>query len=79
MDIIQSDLTFSEAELTFIRQCIDLATINAKDAKFVANIQIRIEQELQQIQDMKNHEEAEKRRQLEEIKSSGKKKQMSAI
>lgn len=79
MDIIQSDLTFSPEELTFIRQVIDLATINAKDAKFVANIQIRIEQELQQIQEMKNQQEADKIRQLEEIKSSSKKKQMSAV
>ena len=79
MDIICSDLTFSPEELTFIRQVIDLATINAKDAKFVANIQIRIEHELQQIQEMKNQQEADKIRQLEEIKSSSKKKQMSAV
>lgn len=79
MDIIQSDLTFSPEELSFIRQVIDLATISAKDAKFVANIQVRIEHELQQMQDMVNNQEAEKRRQLEEIKSSSKKKQMSAV
>ena len=73
MDIIQSDLTFSPEELVFIRTVIDLATISAKDAKFVAQLQIKIEQEVQQINDLKNREEAEKRRQLEEIKSAKKK------
>lgn len=73
MDIIQSDLTFSPEELVFIRTVIDLATISAKDAKFVAHLQIKIEQEVQQINDLKNQEEAEKRRQLDEIKS-GKRK-----
>lgn len=79
MDVIQSDLTFYPNELAFIRQAIDLATISAKDAKFIAGIQIKIENELQQIQDMQNQQEAEKRRQLEEIKSSSKKKQLSAV
>lgn len=73
MDIICSTLEFSENELMFIRQTIDLATISAKDAKFVAQIQIKIEEEIQQINDLKNQEEVEKRRQLEEIKS-GKRK-----
>jgi len=73
MEIIQSDLTFTHEELVFIRTVIDLATINAKDAKFVAQLQIKIENEIQQINDLKNQEDAEKRRQLEEIKSSKKK------
>jgi hypothetical protein len=67
MELLQSDLTFSEGELFFIRQAIDLTTISAKDAKFVAQLQIKIETELQQMEQMKQE-------QLEEIKKSTKKK-----
>ena len=73
MDIIQSQVTLSPEELSFLRQVIDLATINAKDAKFVAGLQIKLESEITQIQELINSVEAEKRRQLEEIKSSKKK------
>lgn len=73
MDIIQSQVILSPEELSFLRQVIDLSTINAKDAKFVANLQIKLENEITQIQDLINSAEAEKRRQLEEIKSSKKK------
>jgi len=79
MDILQSDLTFSQNELIFIRTCIDLATISAKDAKFVALVQTKLDNEIQQMTDMLNEQEAEKRRQLEEIKSSSKKKADKAI
>ncbi len=74
MDILQSDLTFSQNELIFIRQCIDLATISAKDAKFVASVQTKLDNEIQQMTDMLNEQDALKRKQLEEIKSSSKKK-----
>lgn len=67
MELLQSDLTFSEGELFFIRQAIDLTTISAKDAKFVAQLQVKIETELQQMEQMKQE-------QLEEIKKSTKKK-----
>jgi len=73
MDIIQANVTFSPEELTFIRQTIDLATISAKDAKFVANVQIKIDNELLQIHEIQNQTEIEKRRQLEEIKNGRKK------
>lgn len=73
MDIIQSQVTLSPEELSFLRQVIDLANISAKDAKFVAGLQIKLESEINQIQDLINSVEAEKRRQLEEIKSSKKK------
>lgn len=73
MDLIVSNISFSQAELSFIRQCIDLSTISSKDAKFVANIQTKIEHEIQQMIEMQKQEENEKRRQLEEIKNSRKK------
>ena len=73
MDVIQSQVTLSPEELSFLRQVIDLANISAKDAKFVAGLQIKLESEITQIQELINSVEAEKRRQLEEIKSSKKK------
>ena len=66
MEILQSELSFSQNELIFIRQCIDLSTISAKDAKFVANIQNKLDSEIQQMLDMLNQQEAEKRKQLDE-------------
>lgn len=72
MDLVSS-VAFTQGELSFIRQCIDLSTISSKDAKFVANIQIKIEAEIQQMIEMQQQEEAEKLRQLEEIKSTRKK------
>lgn len=72
MDLVSS-VSFTQGELSFIRQCIDLPSISAKDAKFVAEIQIKIESEIQQMIEMQQQEEADKLRQLEEIKSSRKK------
>ena len=74
MDILVSELSFTQNELTFIRQCIDLATISAKDAKFVAQLQTKIDNEVQQMVDLQNREEAEKRKQLQELQSNGRKK-----
>lgn len=74
MDILQSDLAFSQFELVFLRQCIDFSTISAKEAKFVAQLQMKIENEIQQMEVLKQQQEDEKQKQLEEIKASSKKK-----
>lgn len=74
MEMLQSDLSFTAGELSFLRQCIDLATIPAKDAKTVAQLQIKIESEIQLIEGMLQQQELEKQRQLEEVKSTSKKK-----
>lgn len=65
--MLQSDLTFTQGELLFIRQAIDLTTISSKDAKLIAQLQIKIEKEIEQMELMKQE-------QLDEIKSSSKKK-----
>ena len=52
MDSLQSDISFTYIELVFIRQCIDLATIQAKDAKSIAALQNKVEEEIQQMQRM---------------------------
>jgi hypothetical protein len=57
MNIFSID--FSHAELNFIRQALETVPIQGRDAKFCASIQIKIEQELEQIiQFIKNEEEA---------------------
>ncbi len=74
MDIIESSITFTQGELFLIRQTLDLPSISAKDAKFVAQLQTKIESELQQMEILKKQLEEEKMKQLETIKASTKKK-----
>ena len=77
MDIFSVDFTHNE--LAFIRQSLDLVTISGKDAKFLANLQVRIENELIQIEQMKREEEQKKTENLQQIisheqtKNNGKK------
>ena len=65
MDIFSIDVTYSE--LVFIRQTLDLPSISGRDAKFVANLQAKVESEIYQIEQMKLQEEENKKKQLEEI------------
>ena len=52
-------IDFSHAELNFLRQALETIPIQGKDAKFCAHIQIKLEQELEEIvQMMKSEEEA---------------------
>jgi len=51
MDLFSIDLTINE--INFIRQCLELPSISGKDAKFLANLQSKIEQELAKIQQIK--------------------------
>ena len=59
------DVTYNE--LLFMRQTLELPTISGKDAKFLAGLQIKLENELLQIEQMKQTEEAEKQQALEAI------------
>ena len=59
------DVTYNE--LLFIRQTLELPTISGKDAKFLAGLQLKLENELLQIEQMKQHAEAEKQKSLEAI------------
>ena len=54
MDLFSIDLTLNE--INFIRQCLELPSISGKDAKFLANLQSKIEQELAEIQRLKEEE-----------------------
>jgi hypothetical protein len=65
MDIFSIDVTYNE--LLFIRQTLELPTISGKDAKFLAGLQIKLENELLQIEQMKQQAETEKQQALEAI------------
>jgi len=77
LDIFSIDLT--QNEILFVRQALDLVTVSGKDAKFLANLQIKIEQELLDIEAQKRKEEEKKQVELQQIvqheqtKSVGKK------
>jgi hypothetical protein len=47
-------------EINFIRQSLESVTIQGKDAKFLANLQMRLEHELSEIQRIKQEEENKK-------------------
>jgi hypothetical protein len=77
LDIFSIDLT--QNEILFVRQALDLVTVSGKDAKFLANLQVKIEQELLEIEALKRKEEEKKQAELQQIvqyeqtKSTGKK------
>jgi len=77
LDIFSIDLT--QNEILFVRQALDLVTVSGKDAKFLANLQVKIEQELLDIEAQKRKEEEKKQVELQQIvqheqtKSVGKK------
>jgi len=65
LDIFSIDL--NQNEIIFIRQALDLVTVSGKDAKFLANLQIRIEQELLQIDELKRKEDQKKQAELQQV------------
>ena len=58
MDLFSIDL--SHNEINFIRQALETVQISGKDAKFLANLQVKMEQELAAIQKLKQEEEQKK-------------------
>jgi hypothetical protein len=65
MNIFSVD--FSHAELNFLRQALETVPIQGRDAKFCASIQIRLEQELEEITRMIKAEENQKAMGLQQI------------
>jgi hypothetical protein len=65
MDIFSIDVTHNE--LAFLRQSLDVVSVSGKDAKFLANLQTKIETELLQIEQIKQAEEQKKRESLQQI------------
>ena len=65
MDIFSIDVTHNE--LAFIRQSLEIVTVSGKDAKFLATLQVKIENELMQIEQIKQAEEQKKRESLQHL------------
>ena len=57
MDIFSIDLSIQE--ITLLRQSLDVINITGKDAKFVGNLQYKLETELQTIRTMLAEREAQ--------------------
>jgi hypothetical protein len=65
MEIFSIDVTHNE--LAFIRQSLEIVTVSGKDAKFLATLQVKIENELVQIEQIKQAEEQKKREDLQQV------------
>ena len=65
MNIFSIDLTHSE--INFIRQALETVNIQGKDAKFCASLQIKLEQELEEITRMIKADEEDKMLGLQQI------------
>ena len=65
MDLFSVDLTYNE--IVFIRQTLELPSISGRDAKFLANLQIKIENELTQIEQRQAAEAQKKAEDLQAI------------
>ena len=61
---------FTPNELTFLRQSLDLVTIKGTDAKFLAGLQIKLEEELIQIQRMIEEENTVKVESFKQIQQA---------
>ena len=65
MNIFSIDL--SHPEINFIRQALETVSIQGKDAKFCANLQLKLEHELAEITRMIKEEEESKMLGLQQI------------
>jgi len=65
MDIFSVD--FSPNELNFLRQALDLVTVKGTDAKFLAGLQMKLENELVEIQKILEQESTSKAQSLDQI------------
>ena len=65
MDIFSIGLTHNE--IVFIRQTLELPSISGRDAKFLASLQIKNENELAEIERIKAEEEQKKARDLQQL------------
>jgi hypothetical protein len=65
MDLFSLD--FTPNELNFVRQSLDLVTIKGTDAKFLADLQLKIENELIEIQRLIQQDQQQKEDVLKQI------------
>jgi len=72
MDIFSIDVTLNE--LAFIRQSLDIVTVSGKDAKFLAGLQHKVEQNISEITAMLQQQEDQKQKELQQFIESEHKK-----
>lgn len=72
MDLFSVDFTLNE--LIFLRQASDVVSISGKDAKFLANLQNKLEHEITEINNMMNEK---KTAELEKVIAIDKEKQQA--
>jgi hypothetical protein len=65
MNIFSINLTVNEIQL--LRQSLDIISIKGSDSKFLTNLQIKLENELLQIQEIIKQEEVKKLEDLVKI------------
>lgn len=68
MDLFCIDVTLNE--MVFIRQALEIVSISGKDAKFLANLQAKMENEIAEVQKAIQKEEAKKSQELNNIIAS---------
>lgn len=64
MDLFEISFTFNE--LMFLRSALDPISIQGKDARFVAALQIKLENEMEEIKNMIQEAENKKMEELQE-------------
>jgi hypothetical protein len=75
MDIFSVD--FSPNELNFLRQALDLVTVKGTDAKFLAGLQLKLENELAEIAKMLEQENTGEAKSLDQIITNDAQKNLS--
>jgi hypothetical protein len=75
MDIFSVD--FSPNELNFLRQALDLVTVKGTDAKFLAGLQLKLENELVEITKILEQESTGKAKSLDQIIANDTQKNLS--
>lgn len=65
---------FTPSELNCIRQSLDLMTVKGTDAKFLASLQVKIENEIMEISNILQQEQTTKEEALKQLLASEEKK-----
>jgi hypothetical protein len=61
-------------EIRLLRQALDVISITGKDAQYVANLQVKLESEMKQIEEFIKTEELKKAEGIEKIEKANKSK-----
>lgn len=76
MNIFTVDLTLSELQV--LRQSLDIITLTGKDAKFIAGLQTKLEQEIYQITEIQSQTAKHKQEELQRVLAAEEKRAKKA-